>query len=234
MEKESKIRYSVNLNLRGIGEEGQKRLFSSTLLIIGAGALGATAGMYAAASGIGNIIIVDFDTVDVSNLQRQVFYKTSDAGKKKGMLLAKSIRDLNPDCNVNFIDGFYNERNAVEITEKSDFIIDAADNPSATYLIEKTAGLLNIGYVTAGVGGYRAQIFTHLPGQLHFSDVVTPVDDTLDMLPCSIEGVFGPLTGLVASMEASEAVKYLAGMNATQQSLIHINLLDNTFQKLIL
>lgn len=226
-------RYKVNIRLENMGEEGQRRLSSSSLLIVGAGALGGTAAMYAAASGIGKILIADFDTVDISNLQRQVFFRTKDKGLNKASLIAESIRELNPGVEVEVIPERFDEENADEIVKNADFIIDAADNPATTYLIEKTAMESGKPYVTAGVAGYHAQIFTHLPGDLNFTDLFPPVSSEEYVLPSRREGVFGPLTGMVASIQAGEAVKYLSGCAPTLSgNLLLIDLAKNLFQKL--
>lgn len=224
------MRYSHNLRLEGFGSEGQERLLNGRLLIVGCGALGSTAAMYAAGSGTGQIGLVDFDTVDISNLQRQVFFREKEAGRKKLTLLAESIRNLNSDCDVEEIEGFFSAKNCDELVVRYDFIIDAADNPATTYLIEDCCRRHGKSYVTAGVSGYHAQLLTHTPGHLHFSDIFPKVEETPELLPCSVGGVFGPLTGMVASLEASEAVKFLSGCGEVMTDrVVRIDLRTNNF-----
>lgn len=209
---EQRRRYAPNLRLSDFTEEAQLRLLRSSLLIVGCGALGSTAAMYAAASGVGHITLVDFDTVEISNLQRQVFFREQDAGKSKAELIAASIRALNSDCTVTVIKEMFTEKNAVALTAGADFVIDAADNPLTTYLIERNCDEHGRAYVTAGIGGYKAQILTHTPGGIHFSDIFSQVKENPELLPCQTEGVFGPLAGAIASLEAAAAVRHLAGL----------------------
>lgn len=230
-------RYSVNLRLDGFNEEAQLRLRQGRLLIVGCGALGGTAAMYASASGVGKIGLMDFDTVDISNLQRQVFYREQDAGKAKATLLAASIRNLNSDVEITEIDQPLTRKNAQDIISGYDIVIDAADNPATTALIEEVCGELDKCYVTAGVDGYHAQIMSHLPGTADFSDFFPSLHDAAkegvgcsSIMPCSM-GVFGPLTGVVASLEAAEAVKILSGVGTPlSNSLLRIDLRTNSFQ----
>lgn len=210
MHKDFQRRYAANMSLEGFDRQVQMRLCDSRLLIVGAGALGSTAAMYAAGSGIGHISLIDFDTIDLSNLQRQVFFTEATTGEKKAASLAQSIRGLNPNCEVTVYDELFSAGNAPRVCRDIQLIIDAADNPSTTYLIERIAEELNIPYITAGVSGWKAQIMTHFPGNINFSDLFPAPDTDAGLLPCSIAGVFGPLTGVVASLEAAEAVKVLS------------------------
>ncbi|MCM1153245.1 MAG: HesA/MoeB/ThiF family protein [Muribaculum sp.] len=224
-------RYSVNLRLEDFGRSGQKKLLDSRLLIVGCGALGATAAVYAAASGVGTIGLVDFDTIEISNLQRQVLYTEEEAGKSKATTLSNRIRALNRDVDVK-THKILKTDNAEEIISSYDCIIDAADNSATTYLIEKICNLLEKPYVTAGVAEYHAQLMTHMPGTTNFSDIFPPEDQNAEgMLPCSAAGVFGPLTGVVASLEASEAVKILSGVGEPiVNKLLIIDLRNNRFK----
>ncbi len=233
MEEKYKRRFAPNISLDDFGIEAQQKLLDSSVLVIGAGALGATAAMYLAASGIGSMTIVDFDTVDISNLQRQVFYSECEAGKPKVELIAKSLSSLFGELKISTYKDFFNKRNASVMTEGVDLIIDAADNPATTYLIEETAEKQNLPYITAGVTGWKAQIFTHAPGGIHFSEIFPQPADSRNPLPCSIAGVFGPLTGMVASLEASEAIKILIGKGETlNNQLLTVNLFSNEFNSI--
>ncbi|MCM1377057.1 MAG: HesA/MoeB/ThiF family protein [Clostridium sp.] len=226
-------RYAVNMRLKDFGETGQQRLLDSSLLIVGCGALGSGIAMYTAGAGVGRIGLMDFDTVDMSNLQRQVFFKESDAGKSKSELMGAAVKALNSDCKVEIITKPLTTRNGDEIVSNYDFIVDAADNPDTTYLIEKLCNAYGKGYVTAGVAGYHAQILTHLPGTINFSDIFPPGVESAGMLPCSIEGVFGPLTGIVAGIETSEALKCLSGCGRPMtDAILRINLQTNEYQLL--
>lgn len=227
-------RYSVNMRLPDFGSEAQFRLLNSRLLIVGSGALGSTAAMYCAGSGVGKIGIVDFDTVDLSNLQRQVFFRENHAGKSKAMTIAENIRLLNSDCEAEAILHPLTNSNAEELISEYDFVIDAADNPATTFLIEDTCVKLDKSYVTAGVAEYHAQLMTHTPGTALFSDIFPRPqrenNSLSDMMPCTGYGVFGPLAGTIACLEASEAIKTLSGCgNPLTDSILRIDLQTNEF-----
>lgn len=233
MHKDFKRRYAANMSLEGFDQQVQTKLCDSHILIVGAGALGSTAAMYAAGSGIGHISLIDFDTIDLSNLQRQVFFTEAAAGEKKAASLATSIRGLNPNCEVTVYDELFSAGNADRVCRDIHLIIDSADNPSTTYLIERVAEELKIPYITAGVSGWKAQIMTHYPGDVNFSDLFPAPDSDAGMLPCSIAGVSGPLTGVVASLEAAEAVKVLANVGTPLSNrLLTIDLYNLDFSLL--
>ena len=224
-------RYAPNISLTAFGCQAQEKLKDSKVLIIGSGALGATCAMYMAGSGVGTIRIVDFDTIDLSNLQRQVFFREAECGNRKVKSLANSISGLNSEIIVEEYDEMFNKTNALRLVEGVDLVIDAADNPGTTYLIEEIANKVEVPYITAGVTGWKAQIFTHIPGDVNFSELFpAPVDDS-NPLPCSVAGVFGPLTGIVASLEASEAIKVLTDVGSVlANKLLTIDILNNKFE----
>ncbi|MDE7382164.1 MAG: HesA/MoeB/ThiF family protein [Muribaculaceae bacterium] len=224
-------RYAPNISLTAFGCQAQEKLKDSKVLIIGSGALGATCAMYMAGSGVGTIRIVDFDTIDLSNLQRQVFFREAECGNRKVKSLANSISGLNSEIIVEEYDEMFNKTNALRLVEGVDLVIDAADNPGTTYLIEEIANKVEVPYITAGVTGWKAQIFTHIPGDVNFSELFPALVDDSNPLPCSVAGVFGPLTGIVASLEASEAIKVLTDVGSVlANKLLTIDILNNKFE----
>lgn len=232
-EEELKRRYAPSLRLEGFDMEAQRRLMGARLLVVGCGALGSTAAMYAAASGTGHIALADFDTVDLSNLQRQVFFRECDAGKKKARLIGDAVCALNSGCRVEVLERMAGRGQLEALARQYDFIIDAADNAATTYAIDEAAAGAGIGYVTAGVAGWHAQVMTHVRGSARFSDIFPPSAPEESMLPCSAEGVFGPLTGMIASLEAGEAVKYLSATGSLlTDALLTVDLRDLTFSLL--
>lgn len=225
-------RYASQLRLPQIGIEGQNRLLESSVLIIGCGALGCISASYLAGAGVGHIALADFDTVDITNLQRQVIYQTFDAGKKKSTVLTDRIKSLNPNIKVSQYDVFVRDTFLKDILPDFDFVIDAADNPDTTYLIDRLCNQHSKSYVTAGVSGWKAQILTCGRGTTTFESIFPKPDSSTEVLPCSIEGVFGPLTGLVGCIQASEAIKSILNIgNTLSDSLQTIDLLDNTFSQ---
>ncbi len=174
-------RYSRHIILKEIGVKGQKKLTASKVLIIGAGGLGAPAALYLAAAGVGTIGIVDADVVDLSNLQRQVIHTTEDIGKKKVDSAAETMRQINPDVTVNTYHQFVTGDNILDLIEGYDFILDGTDNFPAKFLI-------NDACVMAGKP---------------FSHAAVPT--------CRQAGVIGAMGGVIGSLQAMEAIKYITG-----------------------
>lgn len=223
-------RYAAQTRLPEIGNEGMAQLRSSSVLIVGCGALGSPVAMYLAAAGIGHIILADFDTIDISNLQRQVFFKESETGLEKASILKSRIRELNSEVRVTVWNFPVTAKRLNANTERIDLIVDAADNPATTYLLDRFCFEKHLPLSTAGVTGWNAQIASYLPGETPFKDIFSAPSDQNDLLPCSIAGVFGPLTGLVASIQASEAIKLLLSKGTSLAGkLMTINLLTNDF-----
>lgn len=207
MDKESLRRYSRQISVESIGCEGQEKLLGARVGIIGCGALGSLASMYVAAAGIGRIGIVDFDTVDVSNLQRQLFYQESNAGMKKVEVLASRIQALNSSVQVDAFEKVITSGNIDEFLKDYDFIIDATDNAASKFLIDRHCKSMGKCVTTGGVAAMRGQITTCMPDSRRFEALYPEIEEPA-LSPCSAEGVIGPAAGVLASMQASESIKY--------------------------
>lgn len=229
LNEEQLRRYSRQLDPSCIRETGQEKLLSSTVLIVGCGALGSMVSVQLAGAGVGHLILADFDTIDISNLQRQFFFKTEDAGKKKSKILSLHIKSLNPDIDVEIIDGVINQKVLEGLDNEIDFIVDATDNPSSKLIIEKYCKKKGIAYCIAGVSDFHGQVLTVVPGGAGFYDLFNDAEQ--DILPCSLGGVMGPTAALCASLQASEVIKYLSGNGCDSSQLLIFNLLDNKFDK---
>ena len=222
-------RYSRLMAIEEIGKDGVELLNRSTVLIVGCGALGSMAAMQLAASGVGHIIIVDFDTVDISNLQRQFFFKTSDVGKNKAEILAQRILELNPTIKVRPMKEMLNRKNAAEFVTGCDFVVEATDNPASMVMIDSVCNQMGIACVLAGVSGFSGQVLTCLPGKRRYDDIFS-VDNNNAVLPCSLSGVAAPAAALASSIETSEAIKYLVGTGTLlSESIFVYNLLTMRF-----
>lgn len=204
-------RYSRTVLLPEIGQEGQRRISAGSVLVVGAGALGGTAALYLAASGVGHIGIADFDTVDISNLQRQIAYAESDAGQSKVASLGKRLRALNSDIEITEYELFLSRCNIDEIILGFDFIVEGSDNPHTKMLVSQTCARLGRGYCMGGVSGFSGQVMTHSGESAHYHDIFPEPSENTGFTPCGADGVFGPLTGTIATIQASEALKYLSG-----------------------
>lgn len=209
--KEEKIRYARMIALPEIGEQGMARLRESTVAVIGCGALGSVCAMYLAGAGIGRLIICDFDTIDVSNLQRQLFYNTADTGKSKAGVLADRIKALNPECEVDVHEMLASGDEAEKIINEADFVVDATDNPESKYQTDRICNALAKGYCIGGISGFAGQTMSWLPGHIRYSDIFPPSASSDSVLPCSLAGVSGPTAGVIACTQASETIKHLSG-----------------------
>lgn len=218
MDAESRRRYARNISLPEIGMEGQSRICRSSVLVVGAGALGCIVSQYLAASGLGALTIVDYDTVDISNLQRQIAYETTDAGKSKAEILARHLNALNPECHVTTHLTPFTRANADMLVDRNDIIIDCSDNGATKQLCSATAHRHDKPCIIGGVSGFRGQIITLIPegnkGSEYeniFGDVTGAV--SCGLTGCNASGVFGPAAGCVATWQAAQGLKIAAGID---------------------
>ena len=156
-------RYSRHIILKEVGAKGQKKLLNASVLIIGAGGLGAPAAMYLAAAGVGTIGIVDADEVDLSNLQRQIIHSTADIGKAKVKSAKETIEAINPDVTVKTYREFVTSENVMELIKDYDFIIDGTDNFHAKFLINDACVMAGKPFSHAGIIRFKGQLMTYFP-----------------------------------------------------------------------
>lgn len=210
-------RYVRNLQLEGFDETSQARLRHSTVAVVGAGALGSVVAMYLAAAGVGRLRIADFDTIDLTNLQRQVFFSESEVGRSKALILAGKVRGLNSEVEVEVVRKTVTGRNAGALLTGCDVIAECSDNPPTKELTVSTGIQSGIPVVVGGVREYEGQVAVFAGGSAAYADVF-PAPDTVGMLPCSLSGVFSPVPGIVGSMQASEVLKLLAAIPGTLEN----------------
>ncbi len=209
---EQRGRYSRQIILEEIGEEGQKKLLMSSVLIIGAGGLGSPAAMYLASAGVGTIGIADADEVDLSNLQRQIIHSMKDIGKVKVQSAKESIEAVNPDVTVRTYQCFVGEDNISELIRDYDFVLDCTDNFASKFLINDACVQLKKPFSHAGVMGFCGQLMTYVPdaGPCYRCIFKEPPPEGA-VLTGRQAGVVGAVPGVIGSMQAMEAVKYLLG-----------------------
>lgn len=224
-------RYIRTIQLPEIGEAGQQRLLGSSVLVLGAGALGSVASMYLAASGIGHIRVVDFDNIDVTNLQRQLSYTEADLGRSKVMTLAERLRSINSEIEVEAVNQFVKPDDLAALMHGCDLVLECSDNPDTKYAVTTAAESLCIPYVLGGVAQWRGQVMDWAPGHARYADFFPIGADSNGYTPCSIGGVFGPAPGIVASIQAAEAIKLLVGAgHPLLDRLLLIDTLNMTFR----
>ena len=205
-------RYSRHIILKEIGAKGQKKLLNARVLIIGAGGLGAPAAMYLAAAGVGTIGIADADEVDLSNLQRQIIHATKDLGKPKVQSAKETMNELNPDVTVNTYHTFVTSANIREIIRDYDFIIDGTDNFPAKFLINDACVMEKKPFSHAGIIRFKGQLMTYVPGEGPCYRCVFRDPPPKDAVPtCKQAGVVGAMGGVIGSLQAMEAIKFIVG-----------------------
>ncbi len=200
-------RYARHLTLKEIGEEGQERLLRSKVLVVGAGGLGSPAAFYLAAAGIGTIGLMDGDTVDRSNLQRQILHTTETIGEWKVNSAATRLLALDPAIKLNLYPLRLTLENAQEILASYDFVIDATDNFESKFLIAKACHLAAKPYSHAGIKQFYGQTMTVHPGKTACYHCVFHEGGI--PLATTPSGPIGALPGVIGSMQAIEAIKYI-------------------------
>jgi adenylyltransferase/sulfurtransferase len=204
-------RYSRQIVLREVGGIGQRRLLSSTVTIIGAGGLGSPVAYYLAAAGIGNLKIVDFDKVDLSNLHRQILHFNGDLGKNKTQSAFEKLHQLNPDVDIEIFNDVLLPGNIKKILLGSDFVIDGSDNIPTKMLINDACISLKIPFTIAGVIRFNGQIITVNPAEKTacYRCVFGDMTENDPSMSCSQAGIVGLIAGIVGCIQANEAIKYL-------------------------
>ena len=227
------MRYSRHILLEGFGKEGQQKLLQSKVLLIGAGGLGSPNALYLAAAGVGTIGIADADTVSLSNLQRQVIHFTQDIGKPKVESAAEKIRQINPDVKVVTYDQFISQANASEIISDYDFIIDCTDSFASKYLVNDACVMAHKPFCAGGVVKYGAQVMTHVPGSACYRCIFPEPPAENDVETCATVGVLGSVVGIMGSIQATEAIKYLTGIGELlTNKLLIVDALSMNFQSI--
>lgn len=206
-------RYSRHLIIPDVGMSGQKRLKNAKVLCVGAGGLGSPALMYLAAAGVGTLGIVEFDTVDESNLQRQIIHGQSDIGRSKAESARESVQEINPLIQVNLHQERLDSYNVMEIFAQYDLIVDGTDNFATRYLVNDACVLLNKPYVWGSIYRFEGQasVFWSEHGPCY--RCVYPEPPPPGMVPsCAEGGVLGVLCASIGSIQVTEAIKVLAGI----------------------
>ncbi len=225
-------RYQRHLLLPEVGEEGQQRLLSSKVLLLGAGGLGSPAGLYLAAAGVGSIGVVDMDVVDASNLQRQILHNIDRVGERKVDSAKKALTALNPDVNVVGYDVRLGADNILDVIDGYDVIVDGTDNFPTRYLLNDAALTKRIPVVHGSIFRFEGQVTVFAPYDGPCYRCFVPEPPPADLAPsCSEAGVLGVLPGIVGSLQAMEAIKLLLGLGESLAGrLLSYDALEATFR----
>src|SRR5271163_5113900 len=228
-------RYSRHLILPEVGLAGQKKICSASVLCIGAGGLGSPIAMYLAAAGIGKIGIVDFDTVDFSNLQRQIIHGTADVGRSKAESAKDTIERINPHCEVVIHNTRISSENAIDLIRPYDIVVDGTDNFPTRYLTNDACVLLKKPNVYGSIFRFEGQasVFApHLNGPCY--RCLYPEPPPPGMVPsCAEGGVLGVLPGIIGCIQANEILKLALNVGTSLIGrLLLFNALDMKFREL--
>lgn len=238
LNQNEKILYSRHILLDQIGIEGQEKIKSAKVLVIGAGGLGCPIIQYLTAAGVGTIGVMDGDTVDTTNLQRQILFTVDDIGKSKARSAVNRMKQLNPYVRFNVIDSFLTVENAIELFKPYDIIVDGSDNFQTRYLCNDATVLTNKPLVFGSIFKFEGQVsvFNYQNGPTY--RCLYPEPPKYGSVPsCSEIGVLGVLPGIVGSYQANEVVKVICGIGEVLNGkLLTINTLTNqnfvlSFQK---
>ena len=225
-------RYSRQIVLKEIGGKGQKKLLNSKVSLIGLGALGSPVAYYLVAAGIGNLKVIDYDSVELSNLHRQILHFTKDINRNKTESALEKLNLLNPDCIIDIIPEKITPENAKEILKNSDFVIEGSDNFPTKMLINDACVYLKIPFTIAGVLRFHGQIMTVVPEKKTacYRCLFGDITDVPTGMSCSEAGVIGLIPGILGCMEANEAIKSILNIgDLITNKIMYIDLLRNAF-----
>lgn len=224
-------RYSRHIIMPQVGSSGQRKLMDSKVLIVGAGGLGSPISIYLTLAGVGTIGIVDFDVVDLSNLQRQILHQNDDIGRRKVISAQKTLKAYNPEVNVIPHEEPLTSENAMAIIANYDIIINGADNFPARYLVNDASYLSNKPLVDGSILLFDGQATVFLPGKGCYRCLFPEPPPPGEVPSCAEAGVLGMLPGLVGSIQATETVKLILGKgNPLTGRLLLIDALDMEFR----
>jgi adenylyltransferase/sulfurtransferase len=225
-------RYSRHILLSEVGGKGQRKLLESSVLVIGAGGLGSPAAIYLAAAGVGRLGVADFDTVDVTNLNRQVLHHTRDVGRPKVVSAAETISDINPDIQVVQHPTRLTSENIQEIISGYDVVVDGSDNFPTRYLVNDACVLGGKPNVHGSILRFDGMASVFLPGEGCYRCLFPTPPPPGTVPSCQEAGVFGVLPGVIGLIQATEAIKLVLNIgNALIGRLLLFDALDMGFRE---
>lgn len=231
--KDNEIKfYEKNLKLKEISKDGQNKLRNSRVLVLGAGGLGCPALLYLATSGVGKIGIVDFDTVSVSNLHRQILYTYEDLGKSKAITAKKKLQKINPFIEIEAYNLKILENNIEELIKDYDIILDSPDNFETRYIIERACTKQKKIVVHASVSRFQGQVTVFTPETGCYNCLFPDTPSEAGVEENKENMIFGPVTGIIGTMQAIETLKVILNIGKiSTNNLICYNSLDNSVKK---
>lgn len=227
------LRYNRQMILPEIGAEGQRKIGQSKVLVIGVGGLGCVIAQYLAAAGIGTLGFIDFDTVDVHNLHRQILFNDTHLGKSKVASAKDVLAKANPTITLRDFDEKLTEENAISIFEQFDIIVDGSDNFVTRYLVNDTCVLVDKPLVYGTIFQFQGQLAVfNYRGSKHLRDLFPEPPNAENVPNCSENGVLGTLPGIIGTMMAQETLKLICGLEVLTNELIIFNTQNWNFNKI--
>jgi len=222
-------RYSRQIVLKKVGIQGQKSIMKSKVLIVGAGGLGCPVADYLCRAGVGNLGIVDFDKVTLSNLHRQTLFSSKDIGKLKVNILKKKLQLVNPSIKIKAINKKVNSKNIEKIIEKFDIIVDGTDNFKAKFLINRFASKAKKVLIVGAISKFDGHVFV-----FDFKNKKEPClkcfyqsEPSDEILNCETEGIIGTAAGVIGNIQANEVIKKILNLKTNNRGKIFIFNLEN-------
>jgi len=227
------LRYSRQTILPEIGDEGQEKLKKAKVLVIGAGGLGCPILQYIATAGVGCIGIMDFDTIEIHNLHRQILYTEDEIGQKKAIVAKNIVSKLNPLIQAEAISEKLTMENASKIIQQYDIVVDGSDNFTTRYLVNDTCVQLQKPLVYGSILRFEGQVavFNH-KGSKNLRDLFPEMPDPKEVPNCSLNGVLGTLPGIIGTMMAHETLKLILELPTLKNEMVLFNTLNYNFIKL--
>lgn len=226
-------RYSRQIILPGVGGKGQEKLLDAKVLIIGAGGLGSPAALYLACAGVGKIGIVDSDSVELNNLQRQIVHSTADVGRPKVESAAERLKGINGDIEVVPYNLRVTSDNILDIIKDYDIVVDGSDNFPTRYLVNDACVISSKPLSHGGIFRFDGQAITILPGESACYRCLFAEPPPQGMVPgCQEAGILGAVAGIIGTIQANEVLKYILGLgNLLAGKILIFNALESSFRQ---
>jgi molybdopterin/thiamine biosynthesis adenylyltransferase len=211
MNDEQLLRYSRQIMLPEVEIDGQEKLLSARVLIVGLGGLGSPAAMYLAAAGVGHLVLADFDCVDLSNLQRQIVHTTERIGQNKATSAAQTLRELNPGIKITCIEKLLDAQALTELAEQADVVLDCTDNFATRFAINVACVSAKVPLVSGAAIRLEGQVAVFDSRQAESPCYRCLYEEGDEDLSCAANGVLAPLVGIIGAMQALETIKLITG-----------------------
>lgn len=206
-------RYLRQTKLDDFGGVGQRKLTDATVIVVGIGGIGCPALQYLACSGVGKLILVDDDIIDITNLNRQILFSPADVGRPKVEVAKEQLQRLNPDIQIDTHQERFCQGNARHLVGQADVVLDGSDNFTTKYLINDACVLEKVSFCHGGVLKWSGNTFTHVPGSPCLRCLFEDSPEKEDIPNCSEVGTLGPVAGIIANIQATEVIKVILGLD---------------------